>query len=239
VSRQQGDRLDLSVAGVGTWGTELAKLRTRTPCSTGVVEPKPSSICAALQRGAPNHTICRYVRQVVAMEDDRMTDNEGSAAPSLKPPVGPVAGDGAEIAAAVRLIVPVVGNQIAALVKSIDALAGFWTKWGLTTGLLILGLASAVVGVVGKIERIEGWDDATVVALLGFAFLALTLGVLARVESNRRTDRREALGVQLTELEVNKQLELHATVSDVIHKAVSEALAATREAPKPAGSVPD
>lgn len=138
------------------------------------------------------------------------------------------------------MITQLVRDDVTSWLKALDSLAGFWTKWGLTTGLLILGLGSAAVAVIAKIEGVHGWDDASLAASLGFGFLTLALAVLARIESNRRTDRRELLGVRLTELEVGKQLELHATVSDVIHRAVSEAVATLREKPPtPPGGVGD
>ena len=99
---------------------------------------------------------------------------------------------------AVSTKAPESGDQSGGLISTIlgydKAAHGFWSRWGLTDGLLTLGLIVTAFGIAATIDGLGRWSADDMFAALAFGALALALGMVSMIFRSRFTavheDRR-------------------------------------------------
>ena len=96
---------------------------------------------------------------------------------------------------------------VKAVLETADTIGGFWTRWGVSVSLFIIGTFAIIVAFLAHAVDGKLWDDSSFFGALAFALAVLILGFVAFADKQNRSGQTGQQAVRLYDITVNASLE--------------------------------
>ncbi len=105
-------------------------------------------------------------------------------------------------------------STISSVLKSADSIGNFWTKWGVSGSLFLIGTFAIIVAFAAHSVDSSLWDDSSFFGALAFGLAILILGFVAFADKQNRAAQTGEQAVDIYRITVDASLQGQRIAAD-------------------------